>query len=400
MRGNKLGLLLGGLAFVTVLGSSARADNSKGHSATIVHAKEETSAYADSDSVAVVTPGIQASVENPLSGWSVSGSYLVDIVSAASVDIVSTASPHWNEVRHAGTFSAKYKPHLFGGGISAAVSREPDYLSYSAGGNISLDLEDKNVVPLIGYSYTHNIAGRKTTPFSVYSHVYSVHTINGALELVLDPSTLVTFVSDVILERGNQSKPYRYVPLFAPNVASSVPLGASGALVNQLRLPGRIIENLPLSRDRFALSARLAQRLSASTFIISERGYADSWGLKASTTDMRFVIDVGKRVFVWPHLRLDIQSGVTFWKRAYVAELGPGGFINVPALRTGDRELGPLLTTTFGGGMRWNFGPAIRPRAWSFVLLAEGAETNFRDALFIKNRLSGFSALELEATFE
>lgn len=399
MRANKLGLLLGGVALVTILGGSARADNSH-HGSTIVHAKAETSTYADSDSVAVVTPAVQASIENPLSGWSVSGSYLVDIVSAASVDIVSTASPHWTEVRHAATLSAKYKPHLFGGGLSAGISREPDYLSLSGGATMSLDLDDKNVVPLIGYSYTHNVAGRKTTPFSVYSHVYNVHTINGALELVLDPSTLITFVSDVIFERGNQSKPYRYVPLFSKDVAPDVPLGAPGTLVNQLRLPGRVIENLPLSRNRFALTARLAQRLSASTFIISERGYADDWGQKASTTDMRFVVDIGKRFYVWPHLRLDVQSAVSFWKRAYVARLGPGGFVDVPALRTGDRELGPLLTTTFGGGARWNIGPSLSPRDWSLVLLAEGSETNYRDALFIKNRLSGFSALELEATFQ
>ncbi len=382
-----------------VVGPSARADESH-HSATIVHAKAETSTYADSDSVAVNTPGVEASVENPLAGWSVSGSYLVDIVSAASVDIVSTASPHWTEIRHAATFSAKYKPHLFGGGVSAAISREPDYLSLSAGGNVSLDLDDKNVVPLLGYSYTHNTAGRHTTPFSVYSHVYSTHTINGALELVLDPSTLVTFVSDVILERGNQAKPYRYIPLFAPGVADTVPLGASGQLVNQMRLPGKVIENLPLSRNRFALTARLAQRLSASTFIISERGYADDWGQKASTTDMRFVVDMGKRFYLWPHLRLDVQSAVSFWKRAYTAQLGPDGLVNVPSLRTGNRELGPLLTTTFGGGFRWNIGPDLSPRDWSIVFLIEASETNYRDALYIKNRLSGFSALELEATFE
>lgn len=399
MRANKLGLLLGGLALVMFLGGSARADDSH-HGTTIVHTKAETSTYADSDAVAVVSPGVEASIEDPLSGWSVTGTYMVDIVSAASVDIVSTASPHWSEVRHAATLSAKYKPHLFGGGVSAAISREPDYLSLSAGGNVSLELDDKNVVPLLGYSYTHNTAGRKTTPFSVYSHVYSTHTINGALELVLDPSTLVTFVSDVILERGNQSKPYRYVPLFAQDVAPSVPLGATGDLVNQLRLPGKIIENLPLSRNRFALTARLAQRLSASTFIVSERGYVDDWGQKASTTDMRFVVDVGKRFFLWPHLRLDVQSAVSFWKRAYIGQLGPGGLVNVPALRTGDRELGPLLTTTFGGGFRWNIGPSLRPADVGLVFLAEGAETNYRDALFIKNRLSGFSALELEATFQ
>src|SRR5688572_1506917 len=63
--------------------------------------KEEFSGYADTDAVSVVTPAIEATLKNPLAGWSATGSYLVDVVSAASVDIVSTASTHWTEVRHA-----------------------------------------------------------------------------------------------------------------------------------------------------------------------------------------------------------------------------------------------------------------------------------------------------------
>ena len=53
-------------------------------------------------------------VSGAIAGWSVGGQYLVDIVSAASVDIVSTASRHWKEVRHAGALDAAYEPGTLG----------------------------------------------------------------------------------------------------------------------------------------------------------------------------------------------------------------------------------------------------------------------------------------------
>lgn len=395
------------IALAATLSATARGDGpshaDSGGSALgglIVHAKSEMAGYGDTDAVNVLSPGLEASVQDPLSGWTVGGSYMVDIVSAASVDIVSTASPHWNEVRQAGTVNGKYQPGKVGYSISGAVSDEPDYRSLSGGGSLSLDLADKNVVPLIGYSFAQDVAGRHGTPFSVYSHVMDQHTVNLELELVLNPSTLVTFVGNAIFERGDQAKPYRYVPLFAPNVAPNIQPGAPGDEVNQLRLPGRVAERLPLSRNRYALSARLAQRLSSTTFIIDERLYADDWGVKASTTDLRYVIDLSNRFAFWPHLRFHIQSGATFWKLAYVGDIGPGGLTNVPAYRAGNRELSPLLEADYGGGLRWNIGSALDPRAWSLVFEVEGGATSYRDALFISHRLSAFSSLQLEATLE
>src|SRR3970282_1080485 len=115
------------------------------------------------------TPAVRAEVADPLSGWSANGTYLVDIVSAASVDIVSTASPNWVELRHAGTLSAGYKPAEIGGSVSGAISSEPDYLSLVGGGGVSWDISRKNATLELGYSYGHDVAGRNGTPRSVYS---------------------------------------------------------------------------------------------------------------------------------------------------------------------------------------------------------------------------------------
>lgn len=382
-----------------VEGSGAEA---AGAGNTVITAKSEVSAYADTDAVSVFTPALEGSIKDPLSGWSAQGSYLVDIVSAASVDIVSTASGHWTEIRNAGALSGTYKPKSFGVTASGSVSREPDYLSLSGGGALSMEFAQKTANPTLGYTYTSDTAGRAGTPFSVYSQPLTRHSIQGNVELILDPLTLVSIGVDGIFESGDQSKPYRYVPLFRPGDVSLVPPGASVDLVNTLRLPGRMNERVPEKRNRLALTGRVAQRLSGSTLILSERLYMDSWGLKASTTDLRFVADVSRRFFLWTHLRGHVQTSVSFWKRAYTASFNDPaspGVYSVPALRTGDREEGPLSAATFGGGARWNVGPATRLNAWSLVFQADMFTTFFSDALFIQSREGYLGVFQVEAEF-
>jgi hypothetical protein len=363
----------------------------------VVKVKGEFSAYSDTDSVNVFTPAVEGTVTNPLTGWTASGSYLVDIVSAASVDIVSTASGHWVETRNAATLSGGYKPGNVGVTAAGSVSREPDYVSWTGGGIVALELADKTANPTFGYSFSHDTAGRKNTPFSVFSEKLARHSLNGSLELILDPLTLVSFSVDAILERGDQEKPYRFLPLFAPQIAPTIPRGASVDLVVH-SATSHASEETPNSRNRIALSGRVAQRLSGSTLILSERVYLDDWGLKASTTDLRFVVDASRRVFMWAHLRGHFQTGVSFWHRAYAATLGSGPN-SVPQWRTGDREMSPLSAGTFGAGLRWNVGPSSHLTAWSLVAQADLLTTVFSDALYIQTRQGYLGVLQVEAEF-
>lgn len=356
----------------------------------------EYAQYADSTATYVYTPAVAVGISHPLNGWSVGGSGLIDVVSAASVDIVSTASPAWQEVRYAGSANATYRPKLFGVTVGGSVSREPDYLSLSGGGNLSIELRDKTVTPLLGYTYTHDTAGRRGTPFDVYSLVLRRHTLSAAVNIVVNRETTLSFVADAMLERGHQEKPYRYVPLFTPEEVDQVRPGMPGDQVNDLRI-GRVFENLPTSRNRYALALRLAQRLQTSTFTLWERLYADDWGLVASTTDIRMLFDAGKRFYIWPHLRGHFQSSVSFWKLAYSATV-VDGLVDVPELRTGDRELSPLQAFTGGLGMRYNVG-SPRPEAASFVLTGDINLTRYSDALFITDRISGIGALQFQAEF-
>jgi hypothetical protein len=198
----------------------------------------------------------------------------------------------------------------------------------------------------------------------------------------------------VIVERGDTSKPYRYVPMFAAGV--DVPRGASVGLVNQLRLPARLLEQLPTQRGRYAMAGHLAHRFQGSTLRLEERLYTDSWGLHASSTDARLIVDLGERVDLGPHVRFHAQSPVVFWQRAYVANAAT---FDYPALRTGDRELGPLWNLTGGASLRVAVGAEAHPRAWVLGLDANLTETRYLDDIFISSRLSAVSALSLEAEF-
>jgi hypothetical protein len=356
-----------------------------------VRASTEVGGYADTDHVFVVSPSIAGTIAKPTAGWSAGARYLVDVVSAASVDIVSTASRRWEEVRHAGSIDGAYKPGNLGVSANAAISSEPDYLSLVAGAAVSQDLLSKNLMVLVGFDHGHDVGGRTGTPFAVFSRVLDSNGIKGALTVVLDRTTVLSLVGDAILERGDPSKPYRYIPLFAPG--TEVPRGASVDLVNRMRAPACVLEQLPLARDRFAVSERLAHRFSGSTLRLDERAYADSWGLKATTTDARFIIDLGRRVEMGPHLRFHAQTPVSFWQRAYTLQ-----GVDFPALRTGDRELGPLFNLTGGGRLRVRLGPAGNLDAWAIGFDLGVTSTHYLDDLYIRQRLAtlGVSSLELE----
>ncbi|MRG97015.1 DUF3570 domain-containing protein [Polyangium spumosum] len=355
----------------------------------------ETSIYTDDNHVDVFTPAIAGTVENPLAGWSVSGHYLVDVVTAASPDIVASASPPFQETRHAGSVGGAFRSNDLGASADVSFSSEPDYLSLSGGVRGTLDLAQKNVTLFLGYSYRNDTAGRAGTPFEVFQRKLHTHSLTGGASIVLGRSTLVTVQIDGILERGNQSKPYRYVPLFEVGTAGLVPPGASVEQVNAMRLDARPLEELPRLRDRHALAARISHRFSGATLRLEERLYTDSWGLKASTTDARYMLDVGRRVTIWPHARVHVQSGATFWRRAYEVQGPEPGTLDVPVIRTGDRELGPLYTLTGGGGISVELSSRFL-----MSLQVDGTYTSFLDALYVSRRIGFFSALSAQASFE
>lgn len=372
----------------------ARAQSSPG--AVHTETRGEVSGYTDSDNVSVLTPALGATVKDSTRGWSADGNFLVDIVTAASVDIVSTASPRWTEVRYAGGLGLAYQPSDWGVTASASASREPDYTSLTGGGSFSIALDEKHITPRVGYAFTRDEAGRSGTPFSTYSLVLRRHTLQLSSAFVVNRSTQLTLLGDVLLENGRQEKPYRYLPLFDTSVVGEVRAGESINRVNDLRLPGRAAERLPTDRQRYALAARIAWRGQHDTLSAYSRGYLDSWGLLAGTVETRWLHDwQGGEQDFWTRARGHVQGGVSFWERAYVGSVG--ATTSLPSLRTGDRELGPLWGGSVGVGYRIWLG--AKNTGWRLGVQLDGGYTRFSDALFIEERWSAFGAVQVEKRF-
>ena len=356
------------------------------------------SGYADTDAVYVASPTIGATVKDDVAGWSAGGRYVVDIVSAASVDIVSTASGKWNERRHVGSGSVDYKRDTVRAALSGAVSSEPDYLSIGGGGSLSVEIFDKNLTPSLGITLGRDRVGRTGQPDEYWKDLQT-YGVQPGLTFVVDRSTIAAVAVDAIFERGYLAKPYRYIPLFTPGAAGALSPGASIDDVNRLRLNLRPQDNVPSSRDRYALSGRIAHRFDGATLRFDERLYADTWGLRASTSEALFYVDWGSRVTVWPHLRFHFQNSVSFWQLGYVGATSPTGVPTVPTYRSGDRELSSLYTATLGAGIRVRLTSGMRV-PWVVSLSFDAARTRFLDALYVLERRTVLGSLALEGGFE
>lgn len=355
----------------------------------------ELSGYHDDDNTDVISPAISISVDSPTDGWTVGGSYLLDVVTTASTDIVATASPRWSEFRHVpGLYGSK----KFGDvrvGLSTGASIEPDYVSVAGGINASMDLLDKRVTPSLAYGFGYDIQGRSGTSFDAFSTVIIQNSVDASVSIVADKSTVVTASVTTIFQSGDTSKPYRFVPLFSEDVIPQVPAGLVREEVDRVRSQVRALEQLPTERYRFAVAGRVAHRLESSTLRLDERFYVDTWGVKASTTDAMFLFDID-RIRVWPHLRLHAQTGADFWQLAYPVRQEAGEII-LPNFRTGDRELGPMIAAYGGGGVKVHLG---ENKNWGLGFAGDVIYTRYLDHLYILERFGFYGALGAEVEIE
>jgi hypothetical protein len=168
----------------------------------------------------------------------------------------------------------------------------------------------------------------------------------------------------------------------------------------------RPLENLPESRNRYAVGVRFAHRFASSTLRLEERLYYDSWQQVATTTDLRYLIDFTRRLRFWPHVRFNAQNGANFYQLAYSATVDapsaahPAGLVSIPLYRSDDRELSPLATATAGGGLRVALTSPEAKTQYGLSFQADVAYTQFFDALFVENRTALFGSISFDAEFE
>ncbi len=369
----RLQLIAGALA-TAVLASHAHADRPP------IDLGFDTLLYTDDDNVIVSSSRVGASAQLDDNGSEIHAAAIADAVTAASVDVISEATPRFSELRKEADLGGAWALGAWLPSAHYRLSDEPDYVSNGGGLRLDRKLGDDATIEA-GYDLTYDLVRRSGTSPSVFEKTLVTHSADVSLSQVIDPNTVVRVAYSFVGQDGYMAKPYRYVPLFDPATVDAA--RAEGMTIGldtfgMLRLPERPPENVPVVRLRHALAARALRYLPSlhSSVRADYRFYLDDWGVRSHTGELAWRLARGDRELGLAE-RVYEQTQADFWRRTY--EVAPG---TIPVYRSVDRELSHYASETT------TLDFVDRHGSWSWYATASLMYTRYFDFLFLDGRLA------------
>jgi Protein of unknown function (DUF3570) len=332
------------------------------------------SGYFDNFDVSVIYPSI--SITKRLSGsTSLTGRYLVDMITAASirnssssssstnsgggegdkslskVDAVTAASgtgsggrrggdfslPSFDEVRHEFNFGLA---QLIGGGILTAdgiYSTESDYTSSTLIGNFTQYFAENNTSLQLGVVRRWDRVFPKTKDWTKNKNVV---TLNANFSQIISKSLILQLLSSYTNNNGLLSDNYELVP---------ISINGKDSLFDPIH---------PDLRIRRAAALSLKYRLTdKSSLQLGYRYYWDSWNVNANTYSVSYESYLSKHVILDVGVRSSFQTRASFFKPEYTApERYMTSDIKLDAGNSNELQLELILK----GGDRQNFLPFLK----------------------------------------
>lgn len=293
--------------------------------------------YQDSDHTTISTSTIAARALIKERGQ-LEARYLVDVVSSASVDVVTAATGRFIDIRHEVTAGGGYRDGTNSIAASYIYSRENDWWSHTVNLGGARDFLQHNLTLGLGGSIVLNDVGRSHDQnFHRSLNVYGVGVSAGYTATRRD---LLQFSYSFSYLAGYQASPYRYV----------IYVDDSGFRASEP-------EHVPDARQRHALVVRWNRHLLRNTALqLHARGYYDDWEVASGTLGGELLFGVGRWVLA-PRLRGYVQRHAGFYQPLY---MGRSNFM------TFDRELSTFIDGFLGfraGWFRKHLGPLDELRA-------------------------------------
>ena len=196
---------------------------------------------------------------------SLTGSYYVDAVSNASIDVVTTASPY-KETRteYAVGMDYAYRDALVT--LTAANSREPDYTANRVGLDVSQEVFGGMTTVSLGYTRGADKVGKKGVGFFDTAQHWQYRF---GLTQILTPRVIASANFEAISDSGYLGSPYRVARVF-------------GAAVNEVD---------PRTRTSRAVKFRVigdvgGEALGRTSVRAEYRYFWDTWAIKAHTFEV------------------------------------------------------------------------------------------------------------------
>lgn len=269
--------------------------------------------------------------------FSASYQYYVDLITSASIDVVSQASKY-TERRTQNNLGLDYLHNNTLYSIGWINSDEPDYKSNTGFINISQSMFGDLTTVSFGFSRGWDKVGEvdhgQVVP--TFSEDADHRTWSLGVSQVLTRNLLLGINYETDANSGFLRSPYRGVRFVDPTSARGYSFGSA---------------NTPSTRTGNAASFQLKYYLPWHAAVDSNyRFYSDTWGITANTIKLGYTQPLFRSWTFDGFVRYYWQSHATFYSDLFPYE-------NAQNFESRDRELAQFHDITLGLGASWEFHP-------------------------------------------
>ena len=265
--------------------------------------------------------------------YAVNASYYVDMVSSASIDVITTASPYKEERTQYGV-GFEYLRGKVTYTANFSNSSENDYNADTASLAVSQDMfGDLTTVSLYFTRGWDDVTRRGDATFAdkVDRRIYGVD-----VSQIATKNLILGLSFETITEEGFLNNPYRQVRFVDPDAALGYSYEAE-------RYPRTRTGNALAIRGRWYLPYRAALEGDY-------RFYTDTWDILGHTAEVSYTQPIFDEWTFDVHARFYTQNSAEFYSDLYPRE-------NFQNFLARDKELASMTSTTLGFGLAYEFKP-------------------------------------------
>ncbi len=282
--------------------------------------------------------------------FSVSGSYYVDSISSASIDVITRAS-EYSEERTENSVGIDYLHNKTIMGLAYTKSDENDFNAQSAHFTISQDLFGDLSTLSLGYSRGWDEVGRRGDP--LFSKDVDRHHYRLSLSQIVTKNLLLNLGYEAITDEGFLNNPYRKVRYLGnsnsqADATQECPSGRNYCYEDEL---------YPNTRTSNSIALRSIYYLAHRAALKGEyRYFTDTWGIGAQTYEIGYTYPTDNHWIYDFRYRYYRQKQASFYNDLFAYQ-------EAQSYRARDKELSTYNNHTFGVSASYEF---LR-KSWKFI---------------------------------
>ncbi len=268
---------------------------------------------------------------------SVWANYYVDMITSASIDVVTTAS-EYTEEREEKSIGFDYLRGRTFMGLSYTNSEESDYSSDAIRFGISQDFFGDLTTLGISYARSRDTVTRNGD--DIFEEDTDRQSYRVDVTQILTKNLVVNLNYEGITDEGFLNNPYRQVRYVDSDAARGYSYEA---------------EIYPRTKTSSATAIRAMYYLPYRASLKGEyRYYTDTWGINAFNAELAYTHPLGKGITLEVKYRFYYQTAADFYSDLFPIQ-------NAQNLMARDKELVSYTTPTVGAGISYEFQPRWLP---------------------------------------